>query len=634
MSKSTRTALLWLVLALLLAFWLGARHLNTDLIWIDEMYSIGNIGGLQKQPFNPLEVLESIRIQSPQHTPGYFILLAGWAGLVGWEPLALRALSLFTGLLAIAWTYRLGRDLASPHVGLYAALILSTAALYIYYLHELRMYTLIVTLTAFTTWVYWRILNRPRPGWWAWGGLFVGGVGLIYAHYYAALPLAAIGLYHLLLAPKNRRWWLVAGVLALIGLTFLPYLEIFRYSLADLGDRREDLRDDALSPIAAVQSTIRLFSHGIDLLLIVLGAAGLVAGFRKRRGARVILFLGLALLGVTLASNVVTGTLVLRRARYLLALWPLLALLVGLGLAEFQRRIGRWTWALLAAWLVIGLFTTTMNPDFLSFMDGPRHIVRYPPLREMVDALQGRIGSEDLLVGVARSADVYTLYKLNTIGEYYLADLATNYYFIGIDDWRAPDTPTQQQALRDQSANRLAVWFAYEPDQVDTSVLDTYLPIIQANYTRCGTVIDTPHLRIDRYDPNATGCLPTTPPADPLAVFGGGIQLSDVRLVQDDRRLTVIAGWQIMSTVPPDTYSVSFKLRDGDDQYVAQGDYGLRSAGFGWQQTNIALESLSSGDYTLTATVYDWRTGERLNGQLEAAESDSDIVPIRTLTIP
>jgi hypothetical protein len=67
---------------------------------------------------------------------------------------------------------------------------------------------------------------------------------------------------------------------------------------------------------------------------------------------------------------------------------------------------------------------------------------------------------------------------------------------------------------------------------------------------------------------------------------------------------------------------------------VAQGDYGLRGAGFGWQQTNIALESLSSGDYTLTATVYDWRTGERLNGQLEAAESDSDIVPIRTLTIP
>ena len=42
------------------------------------------------------------------------IAAAIWGRFVGWSEVAVRALSLFFGMLTLAWVYRTGRDLLAP----------------------------------------------------------------------------------------------------------------------------------------------------------------------------------------------------------------------------------------------------------------------------------------------------------------------------------------------------------------------------------------------------------------------------------------------------------------------------------------------------------------------------------------
>ena len=91
---------------LLLVTLLAAQGLNADVIWYDELTSIGHAGGLTG-PFSPLDVLHSINTHSPKHGPLFFELLAGWGALVGWHHAVLRCLT------ALFW--RIDGCLGIPH---------------------------------------------------------------------------------------------------------------------------------------------------------------------------------------------------------------------------------------------------------------------------------------------------------------------------------------------------------------------------------------------------------------------------------------------------------------------------------------------------------------------------------------
>ena len=54
---------------------------------------------------------------APRHPPGWSVLLSIWGLFVGWSEFAIRALSLFIGLLTLAWVYRAGRDFFAPAAG-------------------------------------------------------------------------------------------------------------------------------------------------------------------------------------------------------------------------------------------------------------------------------------------------------------------------------------------------------------------------------------------------------------------------------------------------------------------------------------------------------------------------------------
>jgi uncharacterized membrane protein len=117
-----------------------------------------------------------------------------------------------------------------------AALVVGCSAFFIYYTHELRAYVPSVLCTSFTLWAYWRILNaKNTPSKLLQLGLVLGGAAALYTHYLSALVLVSLALYHLLIVPKNQRWWRLTLLGLVSGALFCPGQD--RCSLRRRGQR-------------------------------------------------------------------------------------------------------------------------------------------------------------------------------------------------------------------------------------------------------------------------------------------------------------------------------------------------------------------------------------------------------------
>ena len=102
---------MWALLPLLLATALIAPLLDVDAFNGDEPASLLAAGILRTGSWSILDVWENT---APRHPPGWVVLLSVWGLFVGWSEFAIRALSLFIGLLTLAWVYRAGRDFFAP----------------------------------------------------------------------------------------------------------------------------------------------------------------------------------------------------------------------------------------------------------------------------------------------------------------------------------------------------------------------------------------------------------------------------------------------------------------------------------------------------------------------------------------
>jgi 4-amino-4-deoxy-L-arabinose transferase-like glycosyltransferase len=93
-------------LVLLVAFGLRAHRLALDSVWWDEGFSV-------YMARMPLHFMAAATARDA-HPPVYYAMLHIWRGLAGEEEFALRLPSVFCGLLVVALTYRLGREVGGP----------------------------------------------------------------------------------------------------------------------------------------------------------------------------------------------------------------------------------------------------------------------------------------------------------------------------------------------------------------------------------------------------------------------------------------------------------------------------------------------------------------------------------------
>ena len=206
----THRPLIWALIALLLFVTAATLPRLDDALWSDEQRTLWYAG--TPPTFGPTTLDESVQriVENRWQAPAYYLIIRLWGQAFNWQPGVMRLLSLYSGLLTVAVVYQLGKQLFTPRAGLFAAFTLGVSAFYIHYLHDMRNYALLVFLTALMLWAYWNLRDGRRllP----WLAVFVGSVALgLYTHYFAVIPIAALGLYHLFFAFRTPRYWLLIG---------------------------------------------------------------------------------------------------------------------------------------------------------------------------------------------------------------------------------------------------------------------------------------------------------------------------------------------------------------------------------------------------------------------------------------
>lgn len=608
-----RFAWLLLIPILLLIVWLGMARLNSDALWLDEFWTMYHAGGID--PLTLPQVWARVAQEDPWQAPGYFLLLNLWGKLVGWSELAARSLSLLFGLLAVAWTYRLGRALISRTGGIAASLMLGLSAYFIYFTHELRAYSLSVLLTVMMLWVYYRIVHRREPPHFTHYALLFGtAFGLFYTHYFAALTLVALGIYHLLFVSKNRRWWYVTAVMVVAALLFLPWVSILLNALATATDQRGVRGSFALTAQQSLEGVLYLFSNGSIALVVVL----LVFALRRERLPVFVWFWTLGTAALLLVIN--ERFRVILEVRYLLVLWPGLALLTAFGLQTLaQRKISV---VILTVWGIAGIWNSFDARSAITLHNPHWHL----PWHTLARELEPRAVRGDSLL-FALPDWTWAVYHGDLI-RYYLGDLPLRYQMIERPQNIGDAAYTEK--IQAVTTNTRRLWLAYTPQQPRD-----HLPHLQAllaarEFARCETAVDTEELRLDLYgsvaDDGRVGRLE-------FSAAGGTITYIPVTSFsqQADTVLVTLDGWHIESGVSAQAYSVALHLVDEQGGLVAQTDYGLPTETLACHATRLDTTGLSSGDYRVMLTVYAWETGQRL---LTANSEADGRVGIGSVRIP
>ncbi|NDJ84947.1 MAG: hypothetical protein GYB66_03585, partial [Chloroflexi bacterium] len=350
------TALWSLVIILLLATFLRINDLDQRSLWADEGWTLV----LAQGPTIP-EIVQ--RMAYDQHPPLYFVAIHLWRDLTGSSELALRMLSVLTGIIAIAGIYQLGRMMFSRTAGILAAFFLALSDHHIDLAQDVRHYAQLATLIILSTWFYFRLVRSDVPSRGTRVGYVLISAGLLYSHYLGGFVLICQAVHMLLFVRPWRqlRWALFH--FGAICLSFLPWLPVVI--------RQNQVRwETPLYYLNALPNSFETYimvrdavlgkQFAITLVLIGLGLVWLYYG--PRRVQVKLKPLGPAFFAALWVSAYIALTWYVNgiperqflTIRNFIVITPGIALLVGHGLANLQAGL-RWFMALVL--LLVGLST-------------------------------------------------------------------------------------------------------------------------------------------------------------------------------------------------------------------------------------------------------------------------------------
>ena len=593
----------WMVPVLLLICALTIPRLDLETFYLDEGASLFNVGALHTGPFPIARVLEETAEHSPEQALGWPVLLYAWGRLVGWSEPAVRTLPLLVGLMTIALVYRTGNDLFTPSVGLTAALLLGGSSLLLVYAGVARAFTMVPFFATLAIRGYWRSALCPRtsgPGTLA--GFFLGALGLLYSHYFAALLLPALGLYHLLFVKMSRRWWRTVLLMALAALLGLLQLPVFLQGV------NRTLNNEML--LTNAQGTAELFAqvlHNLGnglinpgltvsaaLLLVVTLAVMLATLWRWRVKGQwnalwLLIFTAVAYLWLALLVNARFQVMPSNRIRYLISLWPLAGLTSAVLLRRPARLLAPPVLALLLAlWLVQGVQLSRAR-DYRVGVD----TLQPSEIHHVYRVLDRNMQAGDLLVIDHEAMQL---------------DPARNY-----DRWLSRPHRILNRSLDDPLADILPihkrspwVWLLYRTgDRISvmkhTAGLERVL---------CEVVYDERGFTLERHALPGLAC----PNAPIRLAFDEGFTLAEPDIAVVDGSLRVDLLLRSEDAQAPVHYSIALHLIDvATLERSAQLDLGIGAGNIVPLHADFDLRELAAGEYALRLTLYNWETDVRLS---------------------
>ena len=604
-SRSTSRYWLLALLPLLLTAVLVIPALGDIALNGDETDSLVTAGVFRPGPLSLAEVWKFTAEEDPDQALGWPLLLSTWGRLAGWSEVAARTLPLFGGLLALAWVYRTGHDFFSAQTGFYAALLLSASMFPQTNMLHARVFPILMLFTVWSLWAYWRNALHPcPPGRRAQICLLTGVTGLLYSQYFGALLLPALGLFHLLFIPKNRRWWGTILLLGLAMLASLPQLPGLLNGIALTGTRGQ-VHSIALTPPQLLAQFLRYLANGVvspapwvgELLVILLPLALLVATLWQLRARRpagacwMLAFVSATLLLLLMAANEALRIVSERRMRYLITLWPLLALLTGVGLRQLAGAHRRLVAVLLVLWLILGVslaLTSDLRYELGYFSQSSIH--------RLMPVMSEQISPSDFL-----------------IQDYHVAALDTRRYYarlLGVD-WatmgRFQEDP--YETIRPLHTEYRFVWLLYlTKDRVGFAELPRALGRVF-----CERALEEWGLTLERYALHSVENCPDMPAR---LEFERDIRLAAPEITLRDGRLRLDAHFRSVDETLLARYSLAVHVIDPrSGQRIAQGDVGVGPGAIVPLRSEIDVRALPPGEYELHVGLYDWQTGERLQAR-------------------
>jgi hypothetical protein len=580
-----------MVAILLFASAVYLTDLNHVSFWEDESWMAEAIKG-------DLPAVWTFAAERGLHPPLYFYV--GWlyTRLTGDGELAMRWLSGLCGLIGIAWTYRLGATWFGRKAGLYAALLTAGSLFLIYFARLSRQYTLFFALAPALLWVYTRWAaslkaNRTpssakSPANLGWFFIIVVQVALLYTHYYGIWTMLVLALYGYFTL-RRRDWYWLMGALIISGLLFLPWVPAILYQLSHASRGLGYATRDLGYAIRAYLDRVFNGNYLLGAALMLLGLYALWRGRKSRSGVLLMLWLTVPL-GLSLLLNLRFPWFIERNMIFTLAG---MSILFGAGLAWVsQHRAGKLI-APIAAVAFVGLGLT----QYETFWGDALHT---PDWRGMARAI-----AQD-----SRPDDTFMIYGEPYSMTYYLSrDMNAPVRILSLDQWLEHHNKPQRIWLMD------ANW-AVRFEAIDALPKDA---VMTRRYV-LGVLVTEFYQR---------------PPSEAVTLFGGQIALGfpETTIQTHPGSSIHLDLWWRAAKQPDKDYSVGVYLVAADGRVVAQQDGGFDRGQIPapalpqdkWTPDARTLNvpaDLPAGDYTLTAAVYDWRSGERLkpdNGRADGS---------------
>ena len=616
-----------MTLVILFAFAVGASGLNADIVWLDEMFSLANMGAINP-PYSPQDVVGSLRDYSPDHVPLYFALGSQWGRLVGWSQLPMRYLSLLFGALLIAAVFRFAAEALGKRAGLLAAFLLSANGFVILYFHEIRMYTLLLLLAVVHSWLYWRIAKSDRASGRSWILFITTGVAVIYTHVFSLYFFAGLLAQHLVFVPKTRRWLAIIAGWLVVLLAFLPYITIFSTGFFGVTTSVNTISSALTTPVLAVSAARALVN---DIIALWLPIAILVARalWTKPRGAFPrLLFIFAVMLLCVFAVNAAFRVISINRMRYFLLATPFFAIVTAYLLLSFRR----WRVLVLLFLLVwaAGGYRIHRLAEQWHLAGHHTLLMDHPPLQAFVDALQGAVRPHDFIIGFADSPMINWPLKHGWTTADYYAQTA-----LGIDG-AFVNARLRGDELREHIEEELDDYpyllFTYDPRDKH-EIFDDVVAAIQARYRRCAVVVDEDDVFVQRYVDDSLSCEREYQPIH----YDNGIKIVDKFGDYDRERQTVrvVTGWEVAHEAQLDEYNISFQIVTPDWKNVAQArDQHLYNDILKWHAVEMSTAELPPGNYRVVVIVYEReKSSNKVTGVDLSSGEVGVILPILHFTI-
>ena len=595
---------LWALPVLLIVAALTFRQIDLDPPTADEFYSMNNAGWLINGAYSPIDVMQSLQRYSPNHTPGYFILLSIWGNLIGYDLALGRILTIFSGLLALSMAYRLARDVVAPAAGLFALIIIASNAFYNFHIVYVRMYPLLVLVSGLALWLYLRIIHqRNRVKRRDYLALGIAVFALINTHAFSALFLAMLGIYHLLIAPKNRRWLWVSAAVVIALLLFLPWADVL---LSSGIDRTAEHWGDfpPLDSWGAVNIWLALALNNQPGLLL-LPTAGLTLAVWKKKIAfkPYLIMFAFFLLALALTAEL-TALVIIPNMRHQLSGWLPFVLFAAAGFYSLYR-FHKWLGLLILLWVIAGA-AFQRTPAWNPYVHDREYDQAESPI-QVISRLALQAEQQPIIIGYryARFLLTWTSQISYSQRDHYFDRHHLTLNLISDLDDLAP-------YVRSRAIAEPSIWIFHQTSQTSAAEAAAIESIMRGlNYQLCDTLeigIDTV---IRQYTWQTLNCQPPQllsshqTAAIDYQFYGAALDMAHSKLLFSDQ-------WTARIDDDLENYKMSYQLISADWNNPAQLDLPLVHEGQP-RLFSIDISNVPPGQYRLMAILYDKRTGQRQN---------------------